>query len=364
MNPHFFPSEKILISLIIANMIISIKTESDIERTNKLVDYNEFDQESSVPLRLVKRMVKGRRPSTTPFPVQQEEEDEQEEEEPHLNRTGSITVPSCGKSRFFSIDRIVNGRTASPGQFPWQVFLRISSKAGDAVCGGSILNSRWILTAAHCISSEQTGDYSAESIEVIAGTLSRGGYGDFHKQSRYADCAFKHPGWRGVSSGFANDIALIRLPSSNPLKLNYERGGRVNGICLPVKKYPPFDYVGPARVAGWGLTKDRGVLARTLQYADVNMISDSQCRRYPYPVAIQNSMTCQGVDRSSPCQGDSGGPLIIRQGMNYVQFGLVSFGPGICNNGRIPNTVFTQVSYFLDWIEKTIHTFKHRHQCF
>lgn len=89
----------------------------------------------------------------------------------------------------------------------------------------------------------------------------------------------------------------------------------------------------------------------------------SECRRYQYPVNIANSMVCQGVENSAPCQGDSGGPLIIRQGNQYVQFGLVSFGPGICNNGRIPNTVFTQVSYYLDWIENTIRQFENRDQC-
>lgn len=74
-------------------------------------------------------------------------------------------------------------------------------------------------------------------------------------------------------------------------------------------------------------------------------------------------MLCQGVDKTAPCQGDSGGPLIIQQGNKFVQIGLVSFGPGICNNGRIPNTVFTQVSYFLKWIEETIHTYDNKKRC-
>lgn len=187
-----------------------------------------------------------------------------------------FTVPECGMSKFSSsqLDRIVGGRPATRGQFPWQVYLRIVTRNGEMLCGGSILNSNWILTAAHCISSEQTGQYSASAIEVVAGTLSRGGFGDSSRQSRMADCAFKHPGWRGVHGGFANDIALVRLPNHNPLNLNFQKGGLVNGICLPPKKYPPFDYSGIGRVSGWGLTRDRGVPARQLQYTDITLISD------------------------------------------------------------------------------------------
>ncbi|KAH7637499.1 serine protease-like protein 8 [Dermatophagoides farinae] len=333
------------------------------------------DEFGTRPLRL-KRFIKSRSTTTTtttteaPDPIEQEIDDDIPDEQfppssstNNTNEPISISVPDCGRTRFFSIDRIVNGRPASPGQFPWQVFLRISTRDGDMVCGGSIISPRWILTAAHCVTSEQTGSYSAQAVEVVAGSLIRGGHGDSRRISRNADCAFKHPGWRGVRGQFTNDIALIRLPKNNPLRLTYQKGGNINAICLPPKRSPPFDYRGAARVAGWGLTRDRGVLARTLQYTDINVISDSECRRYQYPVNIANSMVCQGVENSAPCQGDSGGPLIIRQGNQYVQFGLVSFGPGICNNGRIPNTVFTQVSYYLDWIENTIRQFENRDQC-
>lgn len=342
--------------LLIINFIAVLATD----------EFNDFQQ----PLRL-KRFIKSRSTTTTStttteLPIEQEIDDEiPDEESPSTNSSEpiSIGVADCGRTRFFSIDRIVNGRPASPGQFPWQVFLRISTRDGDMVCGGSIINERWILTAAHCISSEQTGQYSAQAVEVVAGSLIRGGYGDSRRISRNADCAFKHPGWIGVRGSFKNDIALIRLPKSNPLRLTYQKGGNINAICLPPRQSPPFDYRGRARVAGWGLTRDRGVLARTLQYTDINVISDNECRRYQYPVNIADSMVCQDVDNSAPCQGDSGGPLIIRQGQQYVQFGLVSFGPGICNNGRIPNTVFTQVSYYLDWIESTIRQFENRQQC-
>lgn len=246
-----------------------------------------FHFENGTHLR-IKRNVKGgvKRPQ---HPIQQEEIDDEIPDEDDMeidvddsdsdsdfveSRNKSITVVNCGRTSFYAIDRIVGGRPAMAGQFPWQVFLRITTRQGDMVCGGSILNERWILTAAHCITTEYSGDYSVSAIEVVAGSLSRGGLGDSKRQSRHADCAFKHPGWKGSSAAFANDIALIRLPKNNPLRLSYKKGTTVNGICLPTRRDPPFEYIGRARVAGWGLTQDRGSLARTLQYTDVNIISD------------------------------------------------------------------------------------------
>jgi secreted trypsin-like serine protease len=44
--------------------------------------------------------------------------------------------------------QIIGGEAAALGQFPWQVRLE---EYGDYVCGGSLIDSRWVLTAAHCV---------------------------------------------------------------------------------------------------------------------------------------------------------------------------------------------------------------------
>jgi secreted trypsin-like serine protease len=43
--------------------------------------------------------------------------------------------------------RILNGTEALPGQWPWQVAL----KDGNLFCGGSLISSQWVVTAAHCV---------------------------------------------------------------------------------------------------------------------------------------------------------------------------------------------------------------------
>jgi secreted trypsin-like serine protease len=43
--------------------------------------------------------------------------------------------------------RIVGGVEAVPGAWPWQVYI----EAGGFACGGSLIDARWVLTAAHCV---------------------------------------------------------------------------------------------------------------------------------------------------------------------------------------------------------------------
>lgn len=58
----------------------------------------------------------------------------------------SNLISGCGMRPAFA--RVVNGQDASPHSWPWQVSLRVG---GRHICGGSLIRTDWIVTAAHCV---------------------------------------------------------------------------------------------------------------------------------------------------------------------------------------------------------------------
>lgn len=92
--------------------------------------------------------------------------------------------------------RIVNGRTAAEGKYPYYVLLFIHREDRKFRCGGTLLTDEFVLTAAHCL-------HNATSIEVCFGTT------DFNSSTcDVADVekhnTFKHPDYK--QSEFLYDL--------------------------------------------------------------------------------------------------------------------------------------------------------------
>ncbi|XP_024411016.1 coagulation factor IX isoform X1 [Desmodus rotundus] len=236
---------------------------------------------------------------------------------------------------FNDFTRIVGGEDAKPGQFPWQVILNGKIYA---LCGGSIINEKWVVTAAHCI---EPGD----KISIIAGKHNIE-MEEQTEQKRDVIRTILHYNYNATINKYSHDIALLEL--DKPLILN----SYVTPICVADKKYTNiFLNFGSGVVSGWGRVFNRGRSASVLQYLKVPLVDRASCL-HSTKVTIYNNMFCAGFHEGGKdsCQGDSGGPHVTEvEGINFLT-GIISWGEECAVKGKYG--IYTRVSLYVNWIKE------------
>ncbi|XP_055850907.1 proclotting enzyme [Episyrphus balteatus] len=259
--------------------------------------------------------------------------------------TGVIDQEDCGQQEH-STGRIVGGTEAPNGQWPWMaaIFLH-GPKRTEFWCGGSLVGSKYVLTAAHCTRDSRQKPFAARQFTVRLGDI------DLSTDDEpSAPVTF---GVREVRAherfsriGFYNDIAILVL--DRPVR----KSKYVIPVCLPrIGRMPPKDRLPGRRatVVGWGTTYYGGKESTSQRQAELPIWRNEDCDR-SYFQPINENFLCAGYSDGGvdACQGDSGGPLMMRYDTRWIQLGIVSFG-NKCGEPGYPG-VYTRVSQYLDWI--------------
>ena len=228
--------------------------------------------------------------------------------------------------------RIIGGEPADFGEYPFMVALLFEPTAGSdfdkQYCGGSLIASRWVLTAAHCVEF-------LDSPDQIAVAVSRTNLDSTQGQRVAVRDFFIHPDYD--PNLISPDVALIQL--ARP----------VNGIA-PIRLAGPgddgFEAAGTQlTVIGWGNTSTTGQASfpDALREVVVPVVGDARCDEVYHGFVTVETQLCAGEKGIDSCGGDSGGPLFATTSSGTeIQVGIVSYGIG-CAKNRYPG-VYTEVN--------------------
>ncbi|EAT39538.1 AAEL008668-PA [Aedes aegypti] len=257
--------------------------------------------------------------------------------------TASDFTPLVCCPRWRNAENCGQGVTDS---FPWVVSIvyRVKWKIFSQRCTGSLINSQYALTVAHCI-ADFSFYWKPYSVRV-------------NRDTTYKDYAILrsivHPSYNRFNLNKDHDVSLLKLVDKvvfddyvQPICLTRERDQHstlYEGQMLTIFSRGPTE-------AGQ-ISSQKHPIAIPLRNASI-------CKKIYKEIRIElsRSQLCVGGEPGrDSCRGDSGGPLMLQaidsMTPRWYQVGLVSLGPEKCG-GTIPG-IYVKLLDYLEWIEATV----------
>lgn len=255
---------------------------------------------------------------------------------------------------------MIYGGEPTTGDTSWIARLELKIKDKAIRCGGSLINDRFVLTAAHCVIDEH--ENTVREANVILGEEQNSStsnfFGSDFADNRYqATTVYIHPDYEDdKSEGLKNDIALLEL--SDPVPSSTSKANYNHADLSTSSKLYAF---------GWGMTESErlsdDLLVTQLQYVPLNdcywpNLGDNFCATSP-----EDHNSEYGNDT---CLGDSGGPVTVQQNGTEYLAGITSFSANACgedwlgDEDKEPNNlpidgVYVEVREYDDWIQCVIN---------
>jgi len=258
-------------------------------------------------------------------------------------------INTCDCAPVTESSRIVGGKEVNPKyRLPYQALVYPTVPGvGSFLCGGTIVNKKYVITAAHCT------DYRGSTItdvkvaigehSICDGVTNEGGKWISAKR------VVNHPNY----GNHDNDIAVLELSEEITFTAN------IKPACLPTSETKDYSNLA-STISGWGGTvgyagnenQPQQPRQCELKESVVKVLSPTseKCSSY-LRTTTSTSKLCAWAEGTDTCQGDSGGPLTVAENGKFVLIGVVSYGSGCAHT--TPG-IYARVQGFLPWIKSLI----------
>ncbi|KAI4474367.1 hypothetical protein M0804_014896, partial [Polistes exclamans] len=270
--------------------------------------------------------------------------------------------PKCGVVPPKSKPLIIGGNVTDISQFPWHATLyREKTKNGskDFICGATIIEEKFLLTAAHCVYDETIQSINDPNKYYIAtGNVYRDYDSKQHdkrfvKKARVKDI-YVPCNYLGYEGNYAWDIAILEI--DQPFVLS--------SSLLPACLNDDIVESGLGVTSGFGRTAF-GSSSFILQSVSLPYVPLSECKSSKNSLESVKLITmdkfCAGyTNGTAVCDGDSGGGLVFQIGNLWYLRGIISLsfdyipfgGTTICDSHSY--TLYTRISNHIKWIQDTL----------